>query len=68
MSEIEKMKRYIARTKLDDSRYYLNLIEAIAIAKTAQTYDDALDAVSLAFKYGQAKGYRAAKAERRAAV
>ena len=66
MTEIEKMKRYIERTKLDDSQYCLGFIEAVAIAKTAQTYDDALDAVSLAFKYGQAKGYRAAKAEVRA--
>lgn len=66
MSEIEKMKRYIERTKVDDSRYYLGFIEARAIAKTAHTYDDVLDAVALAFKYGQAKGYRAAKAEGRA--
>ena len=66
MTEIEKMKRYIARTKLDDSRYYLDLIEAIAIAKTAQTNDEAIDAVSLSFKNGQAKFYLAAKAEVRA--
>lgn len=66
MSEIEKIKKYISRTKVDDSRYYLSYIETIAIAKTAHTHDDVLDAVSLAFKYGQAKGYRAAKAEGRA--
>lgn len=38
MSEIEKMKKYIERTKM----------------------------IILAFNYGQAKGYRAAKAEGRA--
>lgn len=66
MDTIEKIQGYIKRTKVDDSRYYLGFIEARAIAKAAHTYDDVLDAVSLAFKYGQAKGYRAAKAEGRA--
>lgn len=68
MDEIERIKKYISQTKVDDRRYYLHFIEARAIAKTAHTYDDVLDAVSLAFKFGQAKGYRAAKAEGRARI
>jgi len=43
MSEIEKMKRYIERTKMGRADNY-----------------------ALAFDYGKAKGYRAAKAEGRA--
>ena len=68
MSEIEKMKRYISRTKLDkNDRFYLSWSEAGELARAAtQTKDDAITAVSLAFEYGKAKGYRAAEAERRA--
>lgn len=66
MSEIEKMQRYIERTKLDEDKYYLNFGEACAMAKEARTFDAVLDVIDLAFKYGKAKGYRAAKEERRA--
>lgn len=68
MSEIEKMKKYIERTKLDpNDRFYMSMSEAFELAYQAQTCGDfPLDAVNLAFKYGMAKGYRAAKAERRA--
>ena len=68
MSEIEKMKRYISRTKLDkNDRFYLSWPEADELARAAvQTKDEAITAVSLAFEYGKAKGYRAAEAERRA--
>jgi len=60
MSEIEKMKRYIERTdmKLSD-RYQMGTMEALTLAH----HDDWLDAILLAFNYGQAKGYRAAKAK-----
>ena len=61
MTEIEKMKRYIERTKMDkNDRFYLDMAEAYESPSLP------LDAISLAFKYGKAKGYRAAKAERRA--
>ena len=67
MSEIEKMKRYIELTKLDmrpSSPYQLNTPEAFELAYQAQTCDDfPLEAITLAFNYGKAKGYRAAKAE-----
>lgn len=68
MSEIEKMKRYIERTKLNDNdRFYLNMREAFELAIQARNSDDfPLEVISLAFNYGKAKGYRAAKAEGRA--
>lgn len=64
MSEIEKMKRYIERTKLDiseTSAYQINIREAFAVSDMPP-----IEAINFAFKCGQAKGYRAAKAERRA--
>ena len=33
MSEIEKMRRYIERSKMDKDKYYLNFGEAYAMAK-----------------------------------
>ena len=63
MSEIEKMKRYIERTKLNISAaspYQMSTRELFATSTLT-----VFDAVNLAFKYGQAKGYRAAKAEGR---
>lgn len=63
MSEIEKMKRYIARTNINISdRYELDLLEVKGLKKEA----DLTDALYLAFLYGRAKGYRAAKSEGRA--
>lgn len=65
MSEIEKIQRYIERTKANISdRYDMGLLEVCELKNAADT----TDAVYLAFLYGRAKGYRAAKAERRAAV
>lgn len=66
MTEIEKIKKYIERTKMNKEKYYLNFGEACAMAKEARTFDTVLDVIDLAFEYGKAKGYRAAKAERRA--
>lgn len=70
MSEIEKMQRYIQRTKLNDNdRFYLDMREAFELAMQARNSKDfPLEVINLAFKYGKAKGYRAAKAEGRAAV
>ncbi len=65
MSEIEKIQRYIARTGVECSEtspYHMKIAEAFALAGTS----DSVRAVSLAFEYGRAKGYRAAKAERKA--
>ena len=65
MSEIEKMKRHIERTNLDDNdRFHLDMSEAFELAIQAMTSNDfPLEVINLAFKYGKAKGYRAAKAE-----
>lgn len=68
MSEIEKMKKYIERTKLDDGGHYkIGMHEAFELARQAYKLNDLpIEIISLAFNYGKAKGYRAAKAERRA--
>ncbi len=67
MTEIEKMKRYISRTKTDkNDRFYLSWSEAMELSGEAvQTKDAAFRIIALAFNYGKAKGYRAAEAERR---
>jgi len=66
MSEIEKMKKYIERTKLDKYRYCLSMAEGFSLAHMArETNDFPFEVVTLAFNYGKAKGYRAAKAEAR---
>lgn len=61
MSEIEKMQRYIERTKKfpKTSRYQLNWKELMLLSSDCDT----AMAICLAFDYGKAKGYRAAKAE-----
>ena len=67
MSEIEKMKKYIKRTQMNGSdRFGLNWTETMELAQTIHTDDDAITAIDLAFNYGKAKGYRAAKREVRA--
>ncbi len=67
MSEIEKMKRYIERTKMGrdpKDNYCFCLGEMEEVRKYAQS--DMFGALCFLFEYGKAKGYRAAKAERRA--
>ena len=68
MNEIEKMKKYIERTKLDKGdRFCLSWLEAMELSGEAvQTKDAAFRIIALAFNYGKAKGYRAVKAERKA--
>jgi hypothetical protein len=70
MSEIEKMKRYIERTKMDIKnplQYAMNMREAFELSKQAHGCGDLpIEMINLAFNYGKAKGYRAAKAEGRA--
>lgn len=61
MSEIEKIQQYIGKSRIPKKKanaYSIDMREAFAIANMP-----ALEAINLAFKYGQAKGYRAAKAE-----
>lgn len=67
MSELEKMQKCIERTKFPRDKAYtycLCLREMRELDKLAKS--DMLKALILLFKYGRAKGYRAAKAERRA--
>lgn len=65
MSEIEKMKRYIKRVKLGKG-YDMNMVEGLELSKAAyEAKDLPLETIVLAFNYGRAKGYRAAKAEAR---
>lgn len=62
MSEIEKMKRYIKRTKIaKDDPYQIRFQEILELANA--TAEIPVDVVCLAFNYGKAKGYRSAKAE-----
>ena len=67
MTEIEKMKRYIERTKMGMAdNYCLVHCEIVEMLNTATDVDSMFDVITLVFDYGKAKGYRAAKAERRA--
>ena len=70
MAEIEKMQKYIDRTKMNIKnplQYAMNLSEAFELAKQAIDCGDLpIEMISLALNYGRAKGYRAAKAEVRA--
>lgn len=68
MTEIEKMKKYIERTKLNlGDRFSMTLPETFALAGQAKYGGDfPFEVICLAFNYGKAKGYRAAKAEGRA--
>ncbi len=65
MSEIEKMKKYIERTNTKKAgNYYLSWCEAGELCDLAQEPGAGLfEALALAFNYGKAKGYRAAKAK-----
>lgn len=69
MSEIDKIKRYIARTKMAENiRYSMNLGVVLELQQQAHAGGDIpIWVISLAFDYGKAKGYRAAKAEGRSA-
>lgn len=66
MSEIEKMKRYIERTKMDKNyRFCMNFKEAVELSHMMRDTAIPAEIISLAFDYGKAKGYRSAKAEAR---
>lgn len=61
MTEIEKIRRYIDQTKVDNGgRYDININEMLDLAHAAA--QTPIEAVCLAFAYGRAKGCRAAKA------
>lgn len=60
MSEIEKIKRYIEKHGAPSNLHYdMSIKEALAVAHEL----GGIEAVYMAFVYGKAKGYQAAKAE-----
>ena len=62
MTEIDKIKRYVERTSVPrrlSTRYDCYTSELESICKDSRNW---LEALSLAFEYGKAKGYRAGKA------
>lgn len=63
MSELEKIQRYIERTGFSDERYNLRWKEAMELLRKGDK--SPAEAIILAYDYGCAKGYRAAKAEGR---
>lgn len=68
MSEIEKIERYIDRTKISQKSrdaYCMSLDDMRALYEGMRR--NQFHTMSLIFNYGQAKGYRAAKAEARRA-
>ena len=62
---IEKIKKYIENTKIHHlpSTTGLNCSELFAFFHNS--YDEPFEALIIAFEYGRAKGYRAAKAEQK---
>lgn len=65
MTEIERMKRYIERTKIETTdRYCLMFGEAMALSHHEEM-DGFVNAIETAFNYGRAKERR--KAQREAA-
>lgn len=63
MDTIERIQRYIERTNVEKHTCQMNVQELIALACTAK--ETPCDAVCLAFDYGKAKSFRAAKAQER---
>ena len=64
MSRIEKMEKYIERTGDLGTMYSLSMVEAQALVEIWK--QNRIEAILLAFNYGRAKGYRAARKEARA--
>lgn len=67
MSDIERIQRYIEKTGVSPeavNRYCMTWNDVDALYSVAiQNTNKAISALILAFNYGQAKGYRAAKAK-----
>ena len=66
LSQLEKIRSYVDKTRLTDrvkDNYALKLAEVQAFYGEADT--NLYNAITDAFRYGMAKGYRAARAEAR---
>lgn len=65
MSKIEQIRKYIMATKIpDNEKYGMYLNDMKALYQLGK--QDIYAMLSVAFQYGRAKGYRAAKREVRA--
>lgn len=54
MTEIEKIKQYIERTRIDTDKCYLNMQDGVALAREArETSDFPLEVICLAFNFNQ---------------
>ena len=65
MSELERIRKYIDKTKCRDERYSATISEIDLLARFS-VVGHPVEAIILAFDYGRAKGYRAARKEARA--
>ena len=63
MNLINKAEKYIESTRISNHNQVVYDMKTDLFFELARM--DALEAISLAFKYGRAKGYRARKAEER---
>ena len=64
MSDLERMKGYIRRTKIDPKTrdlYSMRICDIVALHDMPRF--DLYDVICMAFDYGMAKGYRMAKKE-----
>lgn len=59
MGEIEKIEGYISKTNGSFERHGMTLGEAFALVRRSD--ESRMEALCLAYNYGLAKGYRAAK-------
>ena len=64
MSELERIRKYIDKTKCVDDRYDASTPEIMLLAQLCALQP--IEGVALAFNYGRAKGYRKGKKEARA--
>lgn len=64
MSELERIRKYIDKTKCRDDRYDVTISEINLLARFSVD-GHPVEAVILAFDYGRAKGYRKARKEAR---
>lgn len=65
MSDLERIHQYVKRTNMTRSKlsyYQMTWDDLSGLMEMRETFTEA---VCLAFNYGMAKGYRAAKAEAR---
>lgn len=62
-AEIARMNRYIQKTKGTEKTAYDMTLKEMGALLDMTKQKKGWDAVELAFLYGRAKGYRAAKAE-----